>query len=70
MTHAINFCPIRVVRAALLVGPLFWLAACATGLVTHAFSFDMRESLGATVLDYRYVDSRQPAYAQLIVTSK
>lgn len=37
------------------------LTACASGLVNHAFSFDIRESPGAQILDYRYGDSRQPS---------
>ena len=50
----------RLLCAGVLGGWLVGLVGCASGLVPHAFSFDIRESPGMTVLDYRYGNSRQP----------
>ena len=47
-------------RAWLSVWFLLALAACAGGVVNHAFSFDVKESPGIQVLDYQYGNSLQP----------
>lgn len=45
---------------AAMFAVLVLLTACASTLVRHSFSFDVREEPGIEILDYRYGDSRQP----------
>lgn len=47
-------------RHILLTLALVILAGCAGGIVSHRFTFDVRDNPGIEVLDYRYGNSRQP----------
>lgn len=59
MKHFLTHTWPGVMRGALMVCLFAVLSAWASGLVNHAFSFDVRESPGVQILDYRYGDSRQ-----------